>query len=251
MSGHSKWSTIKRKKGATDAKRGAIFTRISKEIALAAREGGGDADVNFSLRLAIDKAKSANMPKDNIERAIKRGTGEDKDGAVYEEVMYEGYAPHGVALLIETVTDNRNRAVADIRHALTRFGGSMGETGSVAWQFNPASYFAFSSDGLNEDEVFMYAVEGGADDVIFDEETAEIVGPVEAFKTVGDQLRMAGVQVEDAGLRMIPTQELELGIDETLKVMKVIEGLEELDDVQNVYSILSISDEALSKLVTA
>jgi YebC/PmpR family DNA-binding regulatory protein len=251
MSGHSKWSTIKRKKGATDAKRGAIFTRISKEIALAAREGGGDADVNFSLRLAIDKAKSANMPKDNIERAIKRGTGEDKDGAVYEEVMYEGYAPHGVALLIETVTDNRNRAVADIRHALTRFGGSMGETGSVAWQFNRASYFAFSSDGLNEDEVFMYAVEGGADDVIFDEETAEIVGPVEAFKTVGDQLRMADIQVEDAGLRMIPTQELELGIDETLKVMKVIEGLEELDDVQNVYSNLSISDEALSKLVTA
>jgi len=248
MSGHSKWSTIKRKKGAADAKRGAIFTRISKEIALAAREGGGDPDVNFGLRLAIDKAKAANMPKDNIERAIKRGTGEDKEGAAFEEVMYEGYAPHGVALMIETVTDNRNRAVADIRHALTRYGGSMGETGSVAWQFSRASFFAFSSEGLDEDEVFMYAVEGGADDVIFDEETAEIVGPVEAFKTVGDQLRMAGIRVEDAGLRMVPTQELELGIDETLKVMKLIEGLEELDDVQNVYSNLAISDEALAKL---
>jgi YebC/PmpR family DNA-binding regulatory protein len=248
MSGHSKWSTIKRKKGAADAKRGAIFTRISKEIAIAAREGGGDPDVNFSLRLAVDKAKSANMPKDNIARAIKRGTGEDKEGAAYEEVMYEGYAPHGVALMIETVTDNRNRAVADIRHALTRYGGSMGETGSVAWQFNRASYFAFSAEGLDEDDVFMYAVEGGADDVTFDDDTAEIVGPVEAFKTVGDQLRMAGIQVDDAGLRMIPTQELELGIDETLKVMKVIEGLEELDDVQNVYSNLAISDEALAKL---
>jgi len=251
MSGHSKWSTIKRKKGAADAKRGAIFTRISKEIAIAAREGGGDPDVNFSLRLAVEKAKSSNMPKDNIERAIKRGTGEDKDGVAFEEVMYEGYAPHGVALMIETVTDNRNRAVADIRHALTRYGGSMGETGSVAWQFNRASYFAFLSEGLDEDDVFMYAVEGGADDITFDEEIAEIVGPVEAFKTVGDQLRMAGIQVEDAGLRMIPTQELELAIDETIKVMKVIEGLEELDDVQNVYSNLSISDDALAKLETA
>jgi YebC/PmpR family DNA-binding regulatory protein len=251
MSGHSKWSTIKRKKGAADAKRGAVFTRISKEIAIAAREGGGDPDVNFSLRLAIDKAKTANMPKDNIDRAIKRGTGEDKDGVVFEEVMYEGYAPHGVALMVETVTDNRNRAVADIRHALTRFGGSMGETGSVAWQFTRASYFEFSSEGLDEDEIFMIAVEGGANDVIFDEETAEIVGPVEAFKTVGDQLRMAGIKVDDAGIRMVPTQELELSIDDTLKVMKVIDALEDLDDVQNVYSNLSISDEVLSQLETA
>lgn len=251
MSGHSKWSTIKRKKGAADAKRGAIFTRIAKEIALAAREGGGDPDTNFSLRLAVDKAKSANMPKDNIERAIKRGTGEGKEGAAYEEVMYEGYAPHGVALMIETVTDNRNRAVADIRHVLTRFGGSMGETGSVAWQFTRVSYFAFSSENLDEDEIFMYAVEGGADDVTFDDGTAEIVGPVEAYKTVGDQLRLAGVQIDEAGLRMVPTQELALDLDPTLKVMKVIEDLEELDDVQNVYSNLSITDEALAKLETA
>ena len=132
MSGHSKWSTIKRKKGAMDAKRGAIFTRLAREIALAAREGGRDPDTNFGLRLAIDRAKNANMPKENIERAIKRGTGEDKDGAAIEEVMYEGYAPHGVALMIKCVTDNRNRAVADIRHQLSRFGGSLGEGGSVA-----------------------------------------------------------------------------------------------------------------------
>jgi YebC/PmpR family DNA-binding regulatory protein len=251
MSGHSKWSTIKRKKGAADAKRGAIFTRIAKEIAIAAREGGGDPETNFSLRLAIEKAKSANMPKDNIERAIKRGTGESKDGGVLEEVMYEGYAPHGVALMIETVTDNRNRAVADIRHVLTRYGGSMGETGSVAWQFNRASYFAFSSEDLDEDDIFMYAVEGGADDVTFDEGTAEIIGPIEAYKTVGDQLRLAGIKIDEAGLRMIPNQELELDVEQTLKVMKVIEDLEELYDVQNVYSNLNISDEALLKLEVA
>lgn len=248
MSGHSKWSTIKRKKGAADAKRGAIFTRIAKEIALAARQGGGDPDSNFSLRIAVDKAKAANMPKENIERAIKRGTGEGKDGAAYEEIMYEGYAPHGVALMIETVTDNRNRAVADIRHVLSRYGGGMGETGSVAWQFSRASYFEFSSEGLDEEEIYMVAIEGGADDVTFEDGNAEIVGPVEAFKTVGDQLRMAGIQVEDAGLRMVPNQELELSLDETMKVMKVIEALEDLDDVQNVYSNLSISDEALTKM---
>jgi YebC/PmpR family DNA-binding regulatory protein len=248
MSGHSKWSTIKRKKGAADAKRGAVFTRVAKEIALAAREGGGDPDTNFSLRIAVDKAKAANMPKDNIERAIKRGTGEGKDGAAYEEIMYEGYAPHGVALMIETVTDNRNRAVADIRHILSRFGGGMGETGSVAWQFTRASYFEFSSKGLDEDEIYMYAIEGGADDVSFDDGNAEIIGPVEAYKTVGDQLRLAGIKVEDAGLRMVPNQELELEVDQTLKVMKVIEALEDLDDVQDVYSNLHISDEALAKM---
>jgi YebC/PmpR family DNA-binding regulatory protein len=248
MSGHSKWSTIKRKKGAADAKRGAIFTRVAKEIALAAREGGGDPDTNFSLRIAVDKAKAANMPKDNIERAIKRGTGEGKEGAAYEEIMYEGYAPHGVALMIETVTDNRNRAVADIRHILSRFGGSMGETGSVAWQFSRASYFEFSSEGLDEDEIYMYALEGGADDVSFDDGNAEIVGPVEAYKTVGDQLRLAGIKVEDAGLRMVPNQELELEVEQSLKVMKLIDALEELDDVQDVYSNLHISDEILAKM---
>ncbi len=251
MSGHSKWSTIKRKKGAADAKRGAIFTRLAREIALAARVGGGDPESNFSLRIAVDKARGANMPKDNIERAIKRGTGEGKDSVAIEEMMYEGYAPHGIALIIHCVTDNRNRTVADVRHILNRYGGSMGETGSVAWQFTKTAYFSFPSERLNQDEVFMLAVEAGADDVIFDEETVEIVGPVEAYKMIGDQIRHAGIQIEEAGLRMIPNQDIELDTEETLKVMKVIEALEDLDDVQDVYSNLNISDAALEQLETA
>ncbi len=251
MSGHSKWSTIKRKKGATDAKRGQLFTRLAREIAIAAREGGGDPDVNFRLRLAVDKARSNNMPKDNIERAIKRGTGESKDGGVIEEVTYEGYAPHGVAMLIEVVTDNRNRAVADIRHMLNRYGGSLGEGGSVAWQFTRAAYFAFSAEGHNPDDIFELAVEAGADDVTFDDEMIEIVGPVESFKEIADRLRLRGVEAEEAGLRMIPNHEIEVGVDETLQVMRVIESLEELEDVQNVYSNLHVSDAALVLLETA
>jgi len=251
MSGHSKWSTIKRKKGAADAKRGAIFTRMAKEVALAAREGGRDPDSNFKLRLAIDKAKSVNMPKENIERAIRRGTGEDKDSAIIEEIFYEGYAPHGVALMIECVTDNRNRAVADIRHVLNRFGGSMGEGGSVSWQFSRVSYFVFSSEGQDEDQIFELAIDGGADDVIFEDDTIEIIGPVESFKTISDQLRLAQIKPEDAELRMMPNQEMELEIEDTLKVMRVVDALDELDDVQNVYSNLAITDAALTRLEAA
>ena len=234
-----------------DAKRGAIFTRLAREIALAAREGGGDMDVNFSLRLAVERARAANMPKDNIERAIKRGTGDDKEGAAIEEVMYEGYAPHGVALMIKCVTDNRNRAVADIRHQLSRFGGSLGEGGSVAWQFTRVCYYAFPSEGHDDDDLFEIAVEAGADDITFEDEYVEIIGPVEAFKSIGDQLRLANIKTDEADLRMLPNQELELSVDDSLKVMKVLEALEELDDVQNVYSNLSITDEALLKLETA
>ena len=251
MSGHSKWSTIKRKKGVADAKRGALFTRIAKEVTLAAREGGGDPEMNFKLRLAIDKAKAANMPKDNIERAIKRGTGEGKDGHALEEVFYEGYAPYGIALMIQCVTDNRNRAVADVRHVLNRFGGSLGEGGSVAWQFHRISYFVVSPEGVDQDKVFELAVEGGADDVIFDEDGIEIIGPVDAFKSISDQLQAAGIQPAEATLRMMPNQEMELSKEETLKVMKVIEALEELDDVQNVYTNMSITDDALAELVAA
>ncbi len=251
MSGHSKWSTIKRKKGATDAKRGQMFTRLAREIAIAAREGGGDPDTNFRLRLAMDRAKAGNMPKDNVARAIARGTGESKDGSVIEEVFYEGYAPHGIAMMIECVTDNRNRAVADVRHVLNRFGGNMGESGSVAWQFTRGSYFAFSPGGLDQDEIFELAVESGADDVIFDDDLIEIIGPVEAFKTVSDQLQSAGIQTDEAGLRMMPNQELELATDDTIKVLRVIDALEDLDDVQNVYSNMIITDEALAQLAAA
>jgi YebC/PmpR family DNA-binding regulatory protein len=248
MSGHSKWSTIKRKKGAADAKRGAIFTRLGREITVAAREGGGDPDINFRLRLAVDRARAENMPKDNIERAVKRGTGEDKDGVAFEEIMYEGYGPKGVAFMIETVTDNRNRSVADIRHALTKSGGSMGEVGSVAWQFERMAYFAFPSSALDYDKAFELAIEAGADDVIEDDGMVEITGPVDTFKTIADHLHAASVTPEDAGLRMVPKQEMELDTNDTLQVMKVIEDIEEMDDVQNVYSNLKMSEDALAAL---
>ncbi|MFZ6019302.1 MAG: YebC/PmpR family DNA-binding transcriptional regulator [Chloroflexota bacterium] len=248
MSGHSKWATIKRKKGAMDAKRGQLFTRLTREIVLAAREGGGDPATNFRLRLAVEKARSQNMPKENIERAIKRGTGESKDGAAFEEVFYEGYAPHGVALMIECVTENRNRTVAEIRHVLTRAGGSLGEAGSVAWQFKRAAYFAVPGDESVMEKLFDVAVVAGAEDVNYDDGTIEIIGPVESFKTLSDALRQAGYQPEDAGLRMIPTSEMELGTEETLQVLRAVESLEDLDDVQNVYHNLRISEEAMATL---
>jgi len=251
MSGHSKWSTIKRKKGAADAKRGAVFTRLTREIVLAAREGGGDPESNFRLRLAVDKARSENMPKDNIERAIKRGTGEDKDAAAFEQVMYEGYAPHGVAVLIEAVTDNRNRTVSELRHALTHAGGSMGELGSVAWQFDRVCYFSFPAGAMNYDKALELGIEAGANDVLEDNGTIEIIGPVEKFKEIADRLHAAKVKPEEAGLRMIPKQEIELGPEHTVQVMKAIETIEELDDVQNVYSNLKVSDEALAAIETA
>lgn len=251
MSGHSKWSTIKRKKGAADAKRGAVFTRLTREIVMAAREGGGDPESNFRLRLAVDKARAENMPKDNIERGIKRGTGEDKEGNVFEQVMYEGYAPHGVAIMVECVTDNRNRTVAELRHALTHAGGNMGELGSVAWQFERVAYFSFASSAMNYDKAFELGIEAGANDVIEDNGTVEIIAPVDLFKNVADRLHAAGVKPDEAGLRMIPKQEIELPVDQTVQVMKALEGIEELDDVQNVFSNLKMSEEALAAIEAA
>jgi YebC/PmpR family DNA-binding regulatory protein len=251
MSGHSKWSTIKRKKAAADAKRGNIFTRLAREIAIAAREGGGDPDTNFALRLAVDRAKASNMPKDNIERAIKRGTGEDKSAAALEQILYEGYAPNGIALMVEVVTDNRNRTVADIRHILSRAGGSMAEVGSVSWQFHRAAYFVFSSEGVNTEEVFDLAVEAGADDVILGEDDIEVYAPVEFFKKINDLLEERGIVLDEAALRMIPNTLLQLPPDKTLQVMRVIENLEDCDDVQEVFSNLEITDEAVELLEAA
>jgi len=247
MSGHSKWSTIKRKKGAADAKRGKVFTRVTREILMAAKEGGGDISANVRLRLAVDKAKAVNMPKENIERAIKRGSGETKEGT-YDEVMYEGYAPHGIAVMIECVTENRNRTVAEVRHILSRANGTMGEQGSVSWQFNRVAYFAFPCEGHDFDKVFEIALEGGADDVTNDDETIEIFGAVENFKTISDLLLRAGISPEEGELRMIPNQEIELPVDQTVQVMKVLEALEELDDVVNVFSNIKISDEAMEAM---
>jgi YebC/PmpR family DNA-binding regulatory protein len=248
MSGHSHWATIRRKKGAADAKKGAIFTRLAREIVMASREGGGDPDSNFRLALAIEKARGGNMPKENIDRAIKRGSGEDKDGTVYEEITYEGYGPHGVALIMDCVTDNRNRAVAEIRHLLNRSGGNMAEAGAVGWQFTRCAYFSFPASMLGYDKAFELALDAGAEDVQQDGENIEIFGPVEAFKKISDALKKAGVSPDDAELRMIAKQDLELPVDQTLSVLRTIESLEELDDVQSVFHNLKISDEALAAL---
>src|SRR5215204_5149332 len=215
MSGHSKWSTIKRKKGAADAKRGAIFTRLAREIVLSARDGGSDPDANFRLRLAVDKARAENMPKDNIERAIKRGTGEDKDAAAFEQIMYEGYAPHGVAVMVEAVTDNRNRTIADLRHTFSKAGGNMAELGAVGWQFDRIAYFSFPSSALNFDKAFELGLEAGANDVVEEDGYIEITGPVESFKEIATLLHKAKVQPEEAGLRMSPKQEVELKPEDT------------------------------------
>jgi len=248
MSGHSKWSTIKHKKAQTDARRGAIYTKLAREIQIASREGGGDPDVNFSLRLAIDRAKDANMPSSNIDRALKRGTGEDKDAASMEKIHYEGYAPHGVAVIMNCITDNRNRTVADIRHLLAKHGGTMGQEGSVSWQFTRKSHFNIPCGDHTFDELFEIAIETGADDVIEEEEYFEIIGPVEIFKNLHDQLKEAEIVPDSAGLSMDPNQEVELLLEDTLQVMKVIDMLEELDDIQEVYSNLKITDEALEGL---
>jgi YebC/PmpR family DNA-binding regulatory protein len=235
MSGHSKWSTIKRKKAANDARRGNAFTRLAREIAVAAREGGGDQESNVNLRLAVDRAKAENMPKDNIERAIRRGTGEDKEGE---------------ALMIEVITDNRNRTVADIRHMLTRAGGNMAEAGSVAWQFHRSAYFLITGREREAEKIFEMAVEAGADDVSIDGDI-EIIAPVEAFKSINDRLEQAGIEIEEASLRWLPNAVLPLAPDETVQVMRLIESLEDLDDVTQVYSNLEVSEAAVELLETA
>jgi len=251
MSGHSKWSTIKRKKGVADAKRGTIFTRLAREIVISAREGGSDIDSNFRLRLAVDKARAENMPKDNIERAIKRGAGEDKDRTVFEEITFEGYGPHGSALMVTCVTDNRNRTVPDMRHAFSKYGGNMAEPGAVAWQFDRKAYFAFASSEMSFDKAFELGIEAGADDVVDGDETIEIYAPVELFKTVADVLHKSKVHTQEAGMRMVPKQEVELDVEATLKFMKMVEAIEELDDVQDVFHNVKVSDEALATLEAA
>ncbi len=248
MSGHSHWATIRRKKGAADAKRGAIFTRLAREIVMAARLGGGDLGSNVRLQLAVEKARAQNMPKDNIERAIRRGTGDDKEGGSIEELTMEGYGPHGSAFMVECMTDNRNRTVADLRHAFSKNGGNMAEPGAVGWQFERKSYFAFPASQLSYEKAFELAIEAGADDVQEDGENIEIIAPVDAFKTVTDALHSVKISPEDAGLRLIAKQDLELGVEETLQVLRFVEAIEELDDVQNVYHNLKLSEEALAAL---
>ncbi len=246
MSGHSKWSTIKRKKGAEDAKRGKLFTRLARDITIAARSGG-DPDTNPTLRTAIDKARGANMPKDNIERAIKKGTGE-LEGGELEEIMYEAYGPHGIPILVKCLTDNRNRAIAELRRVFNKMGGSLAEAGAVNWMFTTKGYITIERTDQDPDEVFMIAVDAGADDVEFGDEVFEIYTEPDQLHAVAGALTDSGLKIADAELAPIPNNEIELGRKETNQVMSIIENLEEIDDVQQVYSGLHLSDDVLAEL---
>lgn len=251
MSGHSKWSTIKRKKSAEDAKRGKIFTKIAREITMAAKRGGPDPEANPLLRLAIDKARAANMPKDNIERAINRGAGIGDDTEAMEEIVYEGYGPHGVALIIDVLTDNRNRTLADLKYVLSRNNGSLATSGSVTWQFNQKGYVAVEAAGADFEEVFLIAADAGADDVQQEEGIFAIYTPRESLAAVANALEKAGYKVEERELIWMPQNEIELPTEEALQVMNLIEKLEDLDDVQRVASNLSITDAVVEALSAA
>jgi YebC/PmpR family DNA-binding regulatory protein len=243
MSGHSKWATIKRAKGANDAKRGAVFTRLGREITIAAKEGGGNPDSNFRLRLVIDKARAANMPKDNIERAIARGTGQGGEGETLEEATYEVYLPHKVPALINVLTDNKNRTVAELRKTVTRSGGQF-DSAAVAWQFNRQGIIVIErTDKVNADDVFEVALESGADDIVIGDEAIEISTSVESFRDVRDALAKKGYELATAELAMVPSSYVELDKEKSEQVIGVVDALEELDVVQNVYHNLQIPDE--------
>ena len=244
MAGHNKWSKIKRQKAVTDARRSKSWARITRDIMVAAREGGGDPGMNAKLALSVDKAKAENMPKDNIERAIKRGTGEIQ-GADYVEMTYEGYGPHGIAVFVEALTDNTNRTVADVRHLFGKHGAGLGQSGSVAFQFDRKGIFDVPAEGVDFDELFLLAADAGAEDVELDGDSYEITTPVEAFGAVQAALDKAGVKVEEASLQRIATTTTKLGADEAKSVIKLLELLEELQDVQAVYSTLEMDDATI------
>lgn len=242
MSGHSKWSTIKHKKAAKDEKRGKLFAKLARGIEVAAREGGGDPDMNASLALAVQKAKDASMPNDNIERAMKRGTGE-VEGAHYDEIWYEGYAPGGVALYVQILTDNRNRAASDVRSTFTRHGGNLGEPGSVAYLFEQKGYILAVGD---EDEVMLMALEAGAEDVReADDEGYEVITAPSDFAAVRAALEEAGIPLETAEVTQLPTTALSIDESTARQVLRLVDALEDLDDVQSVYGNFDISDEVL------
>ncbi len=248
MSGHSKWSTIKYKKGAADAKRGKIFTKIIKEITLAARLGGGDVDGNARLRQAVAVAKAENMPKDNIEKAIKKGSGELEGGAAYEEIVYEGYGPGGVAVLVEVMTDNKNRTVAEIRHIFSKHSGNLGENGCVAWIFEKKGSILFSKDAIDEDRLMEMALEAGAEDVVDQESEYEVITEPGAFEDVRSAMDTAGVPYFLAEIGMIPQNTVKLEEDKAGQMLKLMEKMEDNDDVQNVYANFDISDDIMEKL---
>ncbi len=245
MSGHSKWHTIKHKKGALDAKRGKIFTKLIKEITVAARTGGsGDVDANARLRKAVTDAKAQNMPNDTIDRAIKRGTGE-LEGVNYDEITYEGYGPNGVAVLVETMTDNRNRTVAEIRHLFSKNGGNMGEAGSVAWMFDKKGYIVVDKAAKSEDELFEIAIEAGADDMQDEGDVFEILTSMESFDAVHDAIKAAGIEPQAAEISQIPQNYIALTGQDAKTMMKLYDALDDNDDVQKVYANFDIDESEM------
>ncbi|MDH7516287.1 MAG: YebC/PmpR family DNA-binding transcriptional regulator [Bacteroidota bacterium] len=246
MSGHSKWATIKRAKGAKDAARGRLFSRIIKEITIAARNGGGDPAGNPRLRLAIEKAKSANMPADNIKRAIQRGTGE-LEGQAFEEVMYEGYGPGGVAFLVEVITDNRNRTVSELRHIFSRNHGNLAETGAVAWKFERRGVITVPAD-RSEEDMMMIALDAGAEDLQTEDDSYEIYTAPTDFETVRAALLEKGLNITEASIQMVPKTTMKVVGKEAEAVLRLVEALEEHDDIQNVYADFDIDTEVMESL---
>jgi YebC/PmpR family DNA-binding regulatory protein len=241
MSGHSKWSKIQHKKGKNDAQRGNLFTKLSKAVTMAAKDGGGDADMNFSLRLAIEKAKEGNVPKDNIERAIKKGTGELKDGEDIQEIIYEGYGPSGIAVLVETLTDNKNRTVAEVKHAFSRCGGSLGGAGSVQWQFERLGVVTLSNEQRatikDQDTFELELIEAGASDVLSEDEYMEIHAPMSQFQSVLEAVQRAGItEPADAGLKWVAKESVPVDEETAEKIATLYDALHELDDVNEVYT---------------
>ena len=246
MAGHNKWSKIKRKKGVNDAKRGALFTKLIREITVAARDGGGDPEYNARLRLAVDTSKANSMPAENIERAIKKGTGE-LEGVNYEETSYEGDGPGGVALFIECLTDNTNRTVADVRHALTKFDGSLGTDGSVAWQFDRKGVFTIDASRYSEDSVFEAAIDAGAEDVADDGDEFVVTAEPADFMGVQKGLKEAGIEIASAELTRIAKNEMAITGKDAVKLLKLLHWLDDLDDVQKVHSNADIDEAVLAE----
>jgi YebC/PmpR family DNA-binding regulatory protein len=246
LSGHSKWSSIKHKKGAADAKRGDLFSKLSKAIIVAARDGGPDPTANLALQNAIEKARSYSMPKDNIERAIARGSGADADSSAFETVVYEGYGPSGIALIVEALTDNRNRTASEVRHVLSKHDGNLAGSGSVMWLFERRGLVLVAADSVDEDELLLAAAEGGADDVSLDGSTFQVTSAPEALREVREAVEQAGFTVESAELTMVPKTTVEVANEAAArKILRLMDALEESDDVQDVFANFDIPESVL------
>jgi YebC/PmpR family DNA-binding regulatory protein len=246
VSGHSKWSSIKHKKGAADAKRGKLFSKLTRAIIVAAREGGPDPAANLALQNAVEKARSYSMPKDNIDRAIAKGSGADSDTSAFETVVYEGYGPSGVAVIVEALTDNRNRTAGEVRHTFAKNDGNLGTSGAVVWLFERRGVVLVAADGVDEDELTLAAAEGGADDVALDGSSFQILAPVDALATVREAVEAAGFAIESAELTMVPKTTVEVGDEsDAKKILRLIDQLEDNDDVQDVYANFDIPEQVL------